>query len=123
MPLLARVASLAGENQAASAMRGRRDATLNADGTGAPITFPATERIGYMRAETGHNIPDVFFNFLNQRARSTSTAATAPASSSTGSSPSATRSREPYWTKHVDRGQSADVMVQAFQRQVLTYIP
>jgi hypothetical protein len=30
---------------------------------------------------------------------------------------------EPYWTRMSIAGQVRDVMVQAFQRQVLTYIP
>jgi hypothetical protein len=121
--VLARVSSLLGENKAPSAMRSPVTTTLSADGAKGAITFPATERIGYYAAETGHNIPDVFFNFLNQSGKvyvrdGYHTGVVLDWVFTVGYPIS-----EPYWTRMSIAGKAQDVMVQAFQRQILTYIP
>ncbi|HUS17812.1 MAG TPA: hypothetical protein VM536_22680 [Chloroflexia bacterium] len=120
---LARVSSLAGENKATAALQSSVTRTLNANGTQGSITFPATERIGYFAAETGHNIPDVFFNFLNQTGRVYVRGGYHDGVVLDWVFTVGYPISEPYWTKMSIAGKVQDVMVQAFQRQVLTYIP
>ena len=84
--------------------------------------YPET-RIATFENTLGHNIPQVFWDFMN--ARGTVIVNHAP-----------TQDRiedwlfamgypiaEPYWTKATVGGQTKDVMVQLFQRRVLTYTP
>ncbi len=120
---LATVASLAGENQAAPALHSPVTATLSADGQIGHITFPATERIGYYAKETGHNIPEVFFNFLNQTGKVWTRGGYHSAVILDWVYTVGYPITEPYWTRMSVAGKVQDVMIQAFQRQVLTYIP
>ncbi len=80
-------------------------------------------RLSYFARETGHNIPEVFWEFLNTR----------------GTVYDGARYRtdtlvdwvftlgypisEPYWTRAKVGGVDRDVLVQLFQRRVLTYTP
>lgn len=97
------------------------NATLARNGsTGTTSERPAARLVQYVD-ETGHNIPDVFWNFLNAR----------------GPVGDGSRSdvivdwvfamgypvSEPYWTTVRVGGVEKDVLVQAFQRRVLTYTP
>jgi hypothetical protein len=100
-------------------------ATLRRDGSTG--TMPAANvpqdaaRLAHYVSETGHNIPQVFWDFLNARGPVGSGqqqdtlvdwvfAMGYPVS-------------EPYWTKVKIGGVERDVLVQAFQRRVLTYTP
>jgi hypothetical protein len=120
---LARVASLAGENQAAAALGSPVTATLNADGIRGTGTFPSPPRIAYFAPQTGHNIPDVFYNFLTARGKVYSDGGYRTDVVLDWVFTVGYPVTEPYWTRMSIAGQVRDVMVQAFQRQVLTYIP
>jgi hypothetical protein len=100
-------------------------ATLQRNGsTGtrpAGTVAPDVARLAHYVPETGHNIPQVFWDFLNARGPVGSGqqndvlvdwvfAMGYPVS-------------EPYWTKVKVGGVERDVLVQAFQRRVLTYTP
>jgi hypothetical protein len=75
--------------------------------------------------ETKHNIPAVFWNFLNS---------SGPVASTTNQVTneqlivpwffaSGFPISEPYWAKATIRGQVTDVMIQAYERRALTYVP
>lgn len=81
-------------------------------------------KIVYYEPNTKHNIPDVFWNFLN---------ATGPISQ-TGQIvnqrlidpwfyASGFPISDPYWSRVKIKGELQDVMIQAFERRVLTYVP
>ncbi len=81
-------------------------------------------KIAYFEPTTGHNIPDAFWNFLN---------ATGPISK-TGQIvnerlidpwfyASGLPISDPYWTRVKIKGEMQNVMIQAFERRVLTYVP
>jgi hypothetical protein len=74
--------------------------------------------------ETNHNVPRVFMDFLNQRGPIYNNGVVSdarlidPLVFVTGYPIS-----EPYWAKATIRGQVRDVLIQAFQRRALTYVP
>ena len=81
-------------------------------------------RIAYFEPATKHNIPDVFWQFLN---------ATGPISE-TGQIvnkrlidpwfyASGFPISDPYWSRVKIKGEMQDVMIQAYERRVLTYVP
>ncbi len=75
-------------------------------------------------AETQHNIPGVFWNFLNQQGAVLENGSVAnqalndPWNFATGYPIS-----EAYWATVLVGGQPTDVLIQCFQRRVLTYTP
>ncbi|HET9496143.1 MAG TPA: phosphate/phosphite/phosphonate ABC transporter substrate-binding protein [Chloroflexia bacterium] len=82
-------------------------------------------KYGYFNAETKHNIADVFWTFLNQ---------TGPVLNADGQSATAKLSdpwfyttgfaiSEPYWANVRIGGKPEDVLIQLFERRVLTYVP
>ncbi|HEX6289239.1 MAG TPA: PPC domain-containing protein [Herpetosiphonaceae bacterium] len=100
-------------------------ATLRRDGSTAALPESSVSkdaaRLAHYVSETGHNIPQVFWDFLNARGPVGNGqqhdvlvdwvfAMGYPVS-------------EPYWTKVKVGGVERDVLVQAFQRRVLTYTP
>jgi Tol biopolymer transport system component len=89
----------------------------------AKAAFPLA-KIAYFEPTTGHNIPTAFWNFLN---------ATGPISE-TGQIvnkrlidpwfyASGLPISDPYWTRVKIKGEMQNVMIQAFERRVLTYVP
>ena len=118
----ARVASLTGENRATAAVGAAVTAHLDADGTVQPGTAPVAVVVAAYRTETGHNIPDLFYRYLtasgpiydngyrNAPVYDWVTTIGYPIS-------------EAYWTRMAIGGTVQDVLVQAYQRQILTYIP
>jgi hypothetical protein len=75
--------------------------------------------------ETKHNIPAVFWNFLNSSGPVANTAnqitneqLIVPWFFASGFPIS-----EPYWAKATIQGKVTDVMIQAYQRRALTYVP
>ncbi|MGI8588390.1 MAG: TolB family protein [Chloroflexia bacterium] len=121
--VLAHIASLNGENKAAPALHTPVTTTLSSGGARGTITFPATERIGYFAPETGHNIPEVFYNFLNQTGKVYVGGGYHDARVLDWISAVGYPITEPYWTRMAIAGKVRNVMVQAYQRQILTYIP
>lgn len=81
-------------------------------------------RIAYYEKATGHNIPDVFWDYLNQQTTIMQDGQPAqgplfyPWFAVTGYPIS-----EPYWSYVKVAGTYTDVLIQAFQRRVLTYVP
>ncbi|MDQ2810041.1 MAG: hypothetical protein M3Z04_24455 [Chloroflexota bacterium] len=116
-----------GDHPAGDARGQQVTATIDRDGNvgndAAKGQVPLT-RVVYYEATTKHNIPEAFWSFLNQTGdvREQGRIVNAPISSPwfyvTGLPIS-----EAYWTKATIRGQVTDVLVQAFERRVLTYTP
>ncbi|MDQ2805962.1 MAG: PQQ-dependent sugar dehydrogenase [Chloroflexota bacterium] len=118
----ARVASLAGENRATAAVGAPITAHLAADGTVQPGTGPVAATVAAYRSETGHNIPDLFYRYLTASGPIYDNGYhTAPVYDwvTTMGYPIS----EAYWTRMTIGGTAQDVLVQAYQRQILTYIP
>ncbi|HST05432.1 MAG TPA: phosphate/phosphite/phosphonate ABC transporter substrate-binding protein [Chloroflexia bacterium] len=80
---------------------------------------------GFFNTETSHNIADKFWDFLNQ---------TGPVVNADGTTGDAKLSdpwfyttgyaiSEPYWANVKIAGKQEDVLIQLFERRVLTYIP
>ena len=80
--------------------------------------------VAYYEPSTGHNIPNVFWDFLNQQGKIIQDGQTVqgplffPWFSLTGYPIS-----EAYWSYVKVGGAYTDVLIQAYQRRVLTYIP
>ena len=82
-------------------------------------------KYGYYNAETKHNVADVFWTFLNQsgpvadaNGRTTTAKLSDPWFYTTGYAIS-----EPYWANVKIAGKPEDVLIQLFERRVLTYVP
>ncbi|HKP53763.1 MAG TPA: lamin tail domain-containing protein [Chloroflexia bacterium] len=81
-------------------------------------------RISQFWPDTGHNIPDVFWDYLNQQAdiiqdgQAVKGPLFYPWFAVTGYPIS-----EPYWSYVKVAGTYTDVLIQAYQRRVLTYVP
>lgn len=81
-------------------------------------------RIVYYEPTTGHNIPDVFWDYLNQQGQISDAGRPArgplffPWMSVSGYPVS-----EPYWSYVKVGGRYTDVLIQAFERRVLTFVP
>jgi len=87
---------------------------------------PATISIASYEPTLGHNIPSVFFDFQNLTGKVwtqvnyvTDKIYTANPIANVFGYPIA----EPYWTRAVIAGQEKDVLVQLYERRVLTYTP
>jgi beta propeller repeat protein len=93
-------------------------------GTVRPITPPARVELAYLTPETNHAVAAVFWEFLNGEGMVRRGGRTAPGRLfepvffATGLPIS-----EPYWARVTVGGQVKDVLVQAFERRVLTYTP
>jgi hypothetical protein len=81
-------------------------------------------RIAHFEPATGHNIPDVFWDYLNsqstiiQDGKEVQGPLFFPWFSVTGYPIS-----EPYWSYVKVEGRYTDVLIQAFERRVLTFVP
>ena len=86
-------------------------------------SVPGT-KIAYFEPSTKHNIPDVFWQFLNARGPISSTGQIIqerlidPWFYASGLPIS-----DPYWSRVKIQGNVQDVMIQAFERRVLTFVP
>ncbi len=109
---LARVASLQPGANAAQALVGG-DITQAIDNQGNVTTYQApagTARYGYFDPTLSHNIADVFWRWLGAQPVDWLYAVGLPLT-------------EPYWTQAKVNGADAWVLVQAFERRVLTFVP
>ena len=89
------------------------DVTLTIDNTGYIAGNPALAghaRHAYYDSTLGHNIPDVFWNWLQAQPVEWVYAVGYPLT-------------EPYWTQAKINGTDVWVLVQAFERRVLTFVP
>lgn len=82
-------------------------------------------KVGYYNAETKHNVADVFWTFLNQSGpivgadgKTTDAKLSDPWYYTTGFAIS-----EPLWANVKIAGKQEDVLIQLFERRVLTFIP
>jgi hypothetical protein len=126
---LRRVATLApGQNQAQARMDQEVTATFSADGTVGTqtprmtpgITLP---RIAYFEPATGHNIPDVFWDFMNQQGTIYENGKFVEGQVFNWVYAMGYPITEPYWIDTYIGDQQVTVMMQAFQRRLLTYNP
>jgi hypothetical protein len=109
---LGKVASLApGQNGAPNRVGAMITATIDASGTvGDQPWLEGAARYGYYEPTLGHNIADVFWRWLGAQPVDWVYAVGYPLS-------------EPYWTNAVIGGENVWVLVQAFERRVLTFVP
>jgi LPXTG-site transpeptidase (sortase) family protein len=125
--ILGRFATLGGPvNRAPNKVGQQATATLSEDGTvGSNTRLGAGSalRLGTYVPETGHNIPDVFWNFMHAKGPILS-------GKFLNSGPLIDwvyalgyPITEPYWVKAKVGGKTLDVLVQAFERRVLSYTP
>ncbi len=110
------VATTSGNNQAQPRLGERISATFDKSGNIGVRQDLATEatQIVQFNANTGHNIPAVFKDYMDFYDRSGNVG-----SIFTFGYPIT----EPYWIRARVGGQDMDVMVQIFERRVLTYTP
>ncbi len=116
-----------GDHPATDARGSQVTATIDRDGNvgsdAAKGQVPLT-RIVHFEAATKHNIPEAFWNFLNQtgdvreQGRIVNEPISSPWFYGTGYPIS-----EAYWTQATIRGHVTDVLIQAYERRVLTYTP
>jgi len=124
---LAKVASITpGVNTAPDRTGATIDGALKSDGTVIPVTGVADPlTYGYYVPETKHNIAAPFWAFLTQKGtviggdgKLTTANLFDPPFFAVG-----LPITEPFWTRATVAGISRDVLVQAFERRVLTYTP
>ena len=125
----AKVASLANDNRAASALNGgfaTRTLQKNGSvGTNAAFStqYPGLKLVYYDNS-LGHNIPEIFWNFFNSQGNIVSSnGQTIQDNIMDWAKDVGLPLTEAYWTKTIVSGQPKDVLVQAFERRVLTYTP
>ena len=86
-------------------------------------TAPAQVKLSKYVTETGHNIPDVFWNYLTSTGTVFDGNSYIKAQLMDWVYVMGLPLSEPYWIKAVVGGQEKDVMVQVFERRVLTFTP
>lgn len=122
------VASLNNDNRAPSQTNGgfaiktiTRDGTVSSNQALAG-TYPGLKYV-YYDNNLGHNIPEIFWNFMNSRGNVLDNGQIVQDSVMDWVKDLGLPLTEAYWTKAVVGGQAKDVLVQAFERRVLTYTP
>ena len=120
------VASLAGNNEAADRTGQPVDATLSRTGIvghnatlGQQVHVATFNNVPALR----HNIPDVFWTFLNSRGPLVEEGAATTGPLLDWLFSVGYPITEPYWVRARVDGQPRDLLVQLFQRRVLTYDP
>ena len=125
--ILGRFASLGGDaNRAPNRVGQHATQTLSSEGTvgtNAALGAGAGLRLGTYVPESGHNIPDVFWNFLNARGPVLSGKFLQTGPLINWVYALGYPITEPYWVKARVGGKDLDVLVQAFERRVLSYTP
>jgi|GEM_PF-5818733 len=125
---LARVATLSGNQNRAQPRIGQEvNQTLSADGTigtlaprAGALVFP---KIQQYDQQLGHNIPDVFWNFMNQQGIVYEDGQYRQGQVFNWLYTMGYPLTEPYWIDVTINNQRTQVMMQAFQRRLLTYNP
>jgi hypothetical protein len=85
--------------------------------------MPST-KVAYFDTVTKHNIPGVFWTFLNQSGPVYENGSTSNAQLINPWFYASGRPiSEAYWTRAMVQGQMTDVMVQLYERRALTYVP
>ncbi|MDQ5826684.1 MAG: hypothetical protein M3441_21090 [Chloroflexota bacterium] len=112
---LAKVASLRGENQAPSRIGQRVDDAIDVNGVLSKDQAHANlARYAAFVPQTGHNIPDVFNKYLTNMQATYGLDWTFVLGYPI---------TEAYWTQMRVSGKDMPVLIQAYQRRVLTYVP
>ncbi len=124
------VASIGGDGATAQNLVGQK-ATLTINKAGAVGSDPSKSGYGntvdvvYYDPTTQHNIPRAFWDFLNlvgpvqdASGRTVNQQLSSPWFYTTGLPIS-----EAYWARVIIAGQPADVLIQTYERRVLTYVP
>jgi hypothetical protein len=125
---LAKVATLSpGVNVAPDRTGAKVDSVLNTDGTVSP-TNGTVEAVpyAYYVPETKHNIAAPFWTFLTQQGPVVGADGVTVTTGKLFDPPFFAVGlpiTEPYWTKAIVGGKSRDVLMQAFERRLLTYTP
>ncbi len=102
------------------------DTTINRDGTTATKADLGTTynlHNAYFVKDTSHNIPDVFWTFLNQSGTVFNAGAYSTDRVFDWVVAMGLPISEGYWSRAVVAGKEQDVLVQAFERRVLTFTP
>lgn len=125
---LAKVASLVpGQNAEVSRIGSSVNIVLSPEGDQLKVAPPfagnALPKIKYFEPATKHNIPDVFFDFMNQTGLIFEDGQYRREKLFDWVSAVGYPITEPYWTNIEISGKTYPVMVQAFQRRLLTYNP
>ncbi len=127
-----KVSSLQGNNQADNKVGAKLNQAIDREGNVLALssvnTLSAGDKdISYVQyiSETGHNIPDIFWSYLTKKTTINESGKLIqnsplfdPWMNVMGYPIS-----EAYWTQMNVDGQKMDVLIQAFQRRILTYIP
>jgi hypothetical protein len=112
---LAEVSSLHGENQSPNRTGQQVDDSMDVDGAvGKDTTHASLSKYANYVQQTGHNVPDVFWRYL------TGMKATYGFDWTFVLGYPVT---EGYWTQMRVSGKDMPVLIQAYQRRVLTYVP
>jgi len=123
---LSNVASLVlGQNSAQSRIGQTVTAYLERDGTPREdLTYNNyNQTIAYFDSTFGHNIPTVFWNFMNSRGKVLENGQRVDGVVVDWLFSTGYPIMEPYWTKAVVGGKEKDVMVQCFERRCYSYTP
>jgi hypothetical protein len=120
------VASLTGNNKATQLKGEVVKATLNREGVvGQSDDLGNKYAVKYAEynPELGHNIPDVFWNFMGKQGLVYQNGQFVTAAVINWTSTMGFPLTEAYWSKVVVGGQQKDVLIQLYERRVLTYTP
>jgi hypothetical protein len=121
---LARVASLRGDNRAPNRSGQPVREGLGRNGNIAVLdNLSGLARYAFYDATLGHNIPDVFWSFLNSRGLVYESGRYTEGLLMDWLFVMGYPISEPYWINIRVSGQSRWVLMQAFQRRILTYSP
>ncbi len=122
---LAPYASLKDDNRAEKLLEATVSTTF--DKKGKPVKDPALAfyqiKIGYYSQDTGHNIPTIFWEFLNRTGPLYKDGNYQTARLFDWNTLAGFPLTEAYWTKTLEKGKLVDVLVQAFEKRILTYTP
>jgi hypothetical protein len=124
-----RVASLANDNRVPSDIKGgfatgtiRKNGEIGSN-PGLSGQYSGLKLV-YYDDHLGHNIPEIFWNFLNSRGNVLNNSTQVVEDNVMDwVKDLGFPLTEAYWTKAVVGGKEKDIMVQAFERRVLTYTP
>jgi hypothetical protein len=127
----AKVASINGDNTSTARPGDRVSDTIDKDGkVGTDANLGEKAKYVYFDTNLKHNIPDVFWIFLNQQGtvyQNGKMVADQPVLGENTAAPwldaTGLPISEAYWAKVTLAGVNKDVLIQAFERRVLTYTP
>jgi hypothetical protein len=121
-----KVATINDDNKATNRTNQTVTATINRDGVVGDSPDLGTQynvKNAYFDTTLSHNIPGVFWDFLNQTGPVYKNNQYVTDKVFDWLSTTGLPLTEAYWTKAVVGGKTLDVLVQAFERRVLTYTP